>query len=43
MLLAYLATGKVSYSQWIRFIMPLGLILFGLCAVALTIAVSIGF
>ena len=39
MLLAYLATGKVAYSRWIRFILPLALILVALCAVTLTIAV----
>ena len=43
MLLAYLATGKVSFGQWIRFVMPLALILFVLCIVALTIGVLIGF
>jgi uncharacterized ion transporter superfamily protein YfcC len=42
MLLAYLATGKVSFSQWIRFILPLAAILFALCTVALTVAVLIG-
>ena len=43
MLLAYLATGKVSFSQWIRFIFPLAALLFVLCLVALTIAVMIGY
>ncbi len=42
MLLAYLATGKVSYGKWIRFILPLALVLLGLCALALCIAVLIG-
>ncbi len=42
MLLAYLAAGKVSYGAWIRFVMPLALMLLGLCAVALVIAVAIG-
>jgi len=42
MLLAYLAAGKVSYGAWIRFVMPLALMLLGLCAVALLIAVAIG-
>jgi uncharacterized ion transporter superfamily protein YfcC len=43
MLLAYLATGKVSFGQWIRFVMPLALVLFALCIVALTVGVLIGF
>jgi uncharacterized ion transporter superfamily protein YfcC len=43
MLLAYLATGKVSFSQWIRFILPLAALLFVLCLVSLTIAVLIGY
>jgi uncharacterized ion transporter superfamily protein YfcC len=43
MLLAYLATGKVGFGQWIRFVMPLALVLFVLCLIALTIAVQIGF
>ena len=42
MLLAYLAAGKVSYGAWIRFVMPLALMLLGLCAAALLIAVAIG-
>ena len=42
MLLAYLATGKVAYGDWIRFIMPLALLLVGLCAIALTAAVLFG-
>jgi len=42
MLLAYLATGKVSYGAWIRFIAPLAAGLFVLCAAALTLAVVIG-
>lgn len=42
MLLAYLATGKVAYGEWIRFVMPLALILAALCSVALTVAVLIG-
>ena len=41
MLLAYLATGKVSYGAWIKFIAPLAVVLFALCAVALSIAVMI--
>lgn len=35
MLLAYLATGKVSYSDWIRFVMPLVLVIIALCGIAL--------
>lgn len=42
MLLAYLATGKVTYGEWIRFVLPLALILLALCSAALTIAVLIG-
>lgn len=42
MLLAYLATGKVAYGDWIKFIMPLVLVLVSLCVVALTAAVLIG-
>ncbi len=39
MLLAYLATGQVSYGRWIRFILPLALVLLGLCAASLAAAV----
>ena len=39
MLLAYLATGQVSYGRWIRFILPLALGLLALCAIALAVAV----
>jgi len=42
MLLAYLAAGKVSYGAWIRFVLPLALMLLALCAVALLIAVATG-
>lgn len=35
MLLAYLAAGKVNYGDWIRFVMPLVLVLLALCAAAL--------
>jgi uncharacterized ion transporter superfamily protein YfcC len=42
MLLAYLATGKISFGRWIRFILPLAAGLFALCVVSLTIAVLIG-
>src|SRR5207237_8927079 len=41
-LLAYLATGKVGFGQWIRFVMPLALVLLGLCVVALTLRVLSG-
>ena len=43
MLLAYLATGNVSYGQWIRFIAPLFLILTALSLAAISIAVFIGY
>jgi uncharacterized ion transporter superfamily protein YfcC len=36
-----LATGQVSYGRWIRFIFPLALALFALCAVALGVAVAL--
>jgi len=39
MLLAYLAAGKVSYGAWIRFVLPLALMLAGLCVIALMVAV----
>ena len=39
MLLAYLATGQVSYGRWIRFILPLALVQLGLCAASLAAAV----
>ena len=42
MLLAYLATGNVSYGQWLRFIAPLFLILAALSLAAISIAVVIG-
>jgi len=42
MLLAYLATGQISYARWIRFILPLALLLLALCAVALAVAVLAG-
>ena len=43
MLLAYLATGKITFGQWIRFVFPLAAVLFVLCVVALSIGVAIGF
>jgi uncharacterized ion transporter superfamily protein YfcC len=42
MLLAYLAAGKVSYGSWIRFVLPLALVLSVLCAIALLVAVGLG-
>ena len=42
MLLAYLATGKITFGQWIRFVFPLAAVLFALCAAALSIGVAIG-
>ena len=43
MLLAYLATGKVTYGQWVRFVLPLWGVLIATCALAVTIAVLIGY
>jgi len=42
MLLAYLATGKITFGQWIRFVFPLAAVLFVLCVAALSIGVAIG-
>jgi len=42
MLLAYLATGKITYGQWIKFVFPLAGVLFVLCVAALSIGVAIG-
>jgi uncharacterized ion transporter superfamily protein YfcC len=42
MLLAYLATGKISFGRWIRFILPLAVVLFALCVLSLTVAVVLG-
>ena len=42
MLLAYLAAGKVSYGSWIRFVLPLAMVLLVLCAIALLVAVGLG-
>jgi uncharacterized ion transporter superfamily protein YfcC len=42
MLLAYLATGKISFGRWIRFILPLAAGLLALCILSLTLAVVIG-
>lgn len=42
MLLAYLATGKIGYGAWIRFILPLALVLLVLCMIALSVGVAIG-
>ena len=43
MLLAYLATGGVGYTQWIRFILPLFGLLFVLSMIIIAIAVVIGY
>lgn len=43
MLLAYLATGNVTYGQWLKFILPLFLILTALSLLAISIAVIIGY
>lgn len=42
MLLAYLATGKVSYGDWVKFVFPLVALLAALCLVATAIAVVTG-
>jgi uncharacterized ion transporter superfamily protein YfcC len=42
MLLAYLATGKVAYGTWVRFVYPLVLILAALSLVAITVAALVG-
>ncbi len=43
MLLAYLATARVSYTEWLRFILPLFACLFLLSALAMAIAVATGY
>ncbi len=43
MLLAYLATGRVSFSAWLRFILPLFCILTALSMVMMVVAVQIGY
>ncbi len=43
MLLAYLATGKVSYGAWVRFIAPLAAILALLCLAMTALAVVTGY
>jgi uncharacterized ion transporter superfamily protein YfcC len=43
MLLAYLATGGVGYTTWIRFIAPLVGILFVLSMIVMAIAVVVGY
>ena len=42
MLLAYLAAGKVGYGEWLRFVLPLVLLLTLLSVAALTAAVLLG-
>ena len=42
MLLAYLAAGKVGYGEWIRFVLPLILLLTVLSLAAIAVAVVIG-
>lgn len=42
MLLAYLATGRVAYGEWIRFVLPLFAILTLLSLAAISVAVLIG-
>ena len=43
MLLAYLATARVDFGAWIRFVLPLFLTLLALSCVVLTFAVWIGY
>jgi uncharacterized ion transporter superfamily protein YfcC len=43
MLLAYLASGEVSYGQWLKFVLPLVCILTVLSLAAISIAVVIGY
>ena len=43
MLLAYLSTGRVPYATWIRFILPLWLVLLLLSAIAAAVAVWFGY
>jgi uncharacterized ion transporter superfamily protein YfcC len=43
MLLAYLATARVSFTEWLRFIAPLFAVLLVLSVVALAVAVGIGY
>lgn len=43
MLLAYLSTGRVPYATWIRFILPLWLVLLVLSTIAAAVAVLIGY
>ena len=42
MLLAYLAAGRVSYGDWLRFVAPLVGILLVLCSVALYVVAATG-
>lgn len=43
MLLAYLATGRVGYGQWLRFILPLVGVLFVLSMITMAVAVAVGY
>ncbi|MFX8183934.1 hypothetical protein ABTL26_19195 [Acinetobacter baumannii] len=43
MLLAYLATARVNYGQWVAFIFPLFAVLFVLSLLVLGVAVEIGY
>jgi uncharacterized ion transporter superfamily protein YfcC len=43
MLLAYLATARVGFGQWIRFILPLFVVLLVLSGGALALAVCTGY
>ncbi len=43
MFLAHLATGRVSYGAWIRFVWPLWLVLAGLCFLVIALAAVMGY
>jgi uncharacterized ion transporter superfamily protein YfcC len=43
MLLAYLGTGRVPYGTWMRFILPLWVVLLALSLLAAAIAVWTGY
>ncbi|RKP49350.1 SLC13 family permease [Trinickia fusca] len=43
LLLAYLATARVGYGEWLRFVLPLFLVLLVLSMLTMTLAVTIGY
>lgn len=43
MLLAYLATAGISYGRWLRFVLPLMFILFGVALASVALAVLLGY